>query len=155
MDAVSEADSALLKEVQHWQDLPVIRHQTIPDLVSGHDQSLKNFQGNCDDLWVTGVQGLFNGNNQLWDDWQNLAATSCKHVKDTLDRKEAIGVVLLPDSIEKDRQEVVVVKLFDLDFPLNFIELAVLHLDWQITAVIEDPEVGSVDRSGHKCSSQR
>ena len=41
-------------------------------------------------------------NDKLWDDRENLSTTLLKHVKNTLNGKEAVGVLLFTDTFKED-----------------------------------------------------
>lgn len=54
------------------------------------------------------------GNNELWDDGQNLGTAMLQHVVDTLAGKELVGMARLTEAVEEQRQIVVVVQPLDL-----------------------------------------
>ena len=70
-----------------------------------------------------------------------------EEVKDTLAGEEAIRVLLLTDALHEDGEVMMVVELFHLNLPLDFVRRAVLNLDGQISAVIETTELGADDLS--------
>ena len=51
------------------------------------------------------------GDDELRDDRQNLAASGLEHVLNTLHCQEAVRIVGLPDAIEEDGQVMVIVQL--------------------------------------------
>ena len=70
-----------------------------------------------------------------------------KEVEDTLAGEEAVWVLLLTDALHEDGEVVMVVELFHLNLPLDFVGRAVLNLDGQISAVVETTELGALDLS--------
>ena len=55
------------------------------------------------------------GDDQLRDDRQDLAASSLEHVLNSLNCQEAVGIERLPDAIEEDGQVMVVVELLNVN----------------------------------------
>lgn len=94
-------------------------------------------------------------NDKLGDDGEDLGLTVLKKVEDSLDGEEAVWVLLLTDALHEDGQVVVVVKLFDLDFPSNFVGRAVLNLDGQVSTVVKASELRGSDFSLLLCSGFR
>lgn len=80
-------------------------------------------------------------NDKLRDDGKNLGLAVLKKVEDTLDGEEAVRVLLLTDALHEDGQVVMVVKLFDLDFPSNFVGRTVLNLDGKVSTVVKASEL--------------
>jgi hypothetical protein len=91
----------------------------------------------------------------LRNDRENLSTSFLKHVKDTLDSEETVGVLLLSDALEKDGQVVVVVELLDtvLGFPLNLKLRSMLNSDGQVSSIVESSEFTGRDISSIECSS--
>jgi hypothetical protein len=56
VDAVAHADSALLKEIEHGQDLAVVWDQTLPNRFVACHQHLDYLKRNRDDLRVPSVK---------------------------------------------------------------------------------------------------
>jgi len=89
------------------------------------------------------IQGLtLDRDDQLGDDREHLSSTLLKHVEDTLDREEAVGVLLLADALEEDGQVVMVVELLDLNLPVDTELRAMLNGNGEVAAVIETTELG-------------
>ena len=57
VDLVTEVDVLCLHKVEHWEDLPVVWNQSLANSVRALNKALQDFEGDCNDLWVTGVQG--------------------------------------------------------------------------------------------------
>jgi len=106
---------------------------------------LQNLERDSDDFVVTGVQSSLDGDNQLGNDGEHLGAAFLKHVEDALHSEEAVGVLLLTDSLEEDGQVVMVVELHDIDLPLDLVLRAVLNGDRQVTTVVEAAEFARHD----------
>jgi len=70
-----------------------------------------------------------------------------EQVKDTLDGKESVGILLLADTFHEDGEVVMVVELVHLNLPSNLVGGAVLNLDGQISTVVETAELTGRDRS--------
>jgi len=76
----------------------------------------------------------------LGDDGKHFGSTLLEHVEHALDSEEAVGVLFLTDTLEEDGQVVMVVKLHNVDLPLDLILRAVLNGDGQVTTVVETAE---------------
>jgi len=50
-----------------------------------------------------------NGDDELWNDGENLCATFFKHIENTLDSEETIGVLLLSDTLKENGEIMVIV----------------------------------------------
>lgn len=57
LNFVTDADTTLLKEIQHWQNLPVVRDHCSAHSIWTSYQHLQDFQSNLNNLRVTSVQG--------------------------------------------------------------------------------------------------
>ena len=95
-------------------------------------------------------------NNQLRNDWENLSTALLKHVKDTLNSEETVGILLFSNSLEEDGQVVVVVELLDtvLGFPLNLKLRSMLNSNGQVSSIVESSEftgrdISSIERSSN------
>lgn len=64
-----------------------------------------------------------------------------KEIKDTLNSKESVWVLLLADSLHEDGKVMMVVKLANIDLPLDFVGRSVLNLDGEISTVVEAAEL--------------
>jgi hypothetical protein len=61
-----------------------------------------------------GVQGVLDGDDELWDDGKDLGAAVVKHVVHTLPGQEPVRLLLLPQAVEEQGQVVVKVQFGDL-----------------------------------------
>jgi len=116
---------------------------------------LQDFEGDDDVLRVSGVKGGLDRNDQLRDDRKHLSSTLIKHIKHTLHGQESVGVHLLSDSLEEDWEVMMVVKLLDLDLPVNFVWGTVLDGDWKISSIVEKTELRNWNPSFISGSSSR
>ena len=104
------------------------------------------------------AQLTFDGDDELWDNGEDLGVTTLEEVEDSLDSEESVRVLLLANSLHEDGQVVMIVKLGDFDFPGNFVGLTMLNLNWQISTIVETTELtggnssatsGAGSRSNH------
>lgn len=79
--------------------------------------------------------------DQLRDNGQDLRATLLEHVEDTLNGEETVGVVLFTDTLEEDREVMMVVKLFNVDLPVNFVLGSVFNSNRHVSSVVETAEL--------------
>ena len=70
-----------------------------------------------------------------------------EQVKDALDSKESVWVLLLADSFHEDGKVVMVIELVHFDLPGNLVRGSVLNLDGQISTVVETTELRGRDSS--------
>jgi hypothetical protein len=103
VNLVSNVGILDLEEVHDGQDLSVVRHKGLTNGLRAGHESLQDLEGDGDDVNISGVQGSLDWDNELRNDGQNLGATSFKHVKDTLDSKESVGVHLFSDTLPRRR----------------------------------------------------
>ena len=95
------------------------------------DQGVQEIPGGCGGeigvasyLRVPCVEGSLDGNDELGNDWQDLAASCLEHVLHPLHCQELVGLLCFPHPIKEDGQVVVVVQLahihlyIDNDIPL-------------------------------------
>ena len=92
-------------------------------------------KNNINDLNLT-----FDRDDQLGNNWENLSTALLQHVKNTLHSQESVWVLLLTDTLKENGQVVVVVKLLDLDFPVDLQLGTVLDSNWEISSVVEATE---------------
>jgi hypothetical protein len=81
------------------------------------------------------------GDDQLGDDWEDFGSTLFQHIEDSLDGEETVGVLLLSNTLEKDREVVVVVELLDLYLPVDLKLGTVLDGYRQISSVVKAAEL--------------
>ena len=66
-----------------------------------------------------------------------------KHIVHPLASKELIWVLDFTESIEKQGEVVVVVKLLNLNLPCNLVALGIVFQGyWEVSTLVELPEVG-------------
>jgi len=130
VDGITDVALAVLKDVEHRQNLTIVRNQGLTNHLARENKRLQNLQYRCDYLPITGVQGRLDRNDELRNHGQDLAASTFKHVVGTLDSQESIRVLPLSEAIEEDGQIMVVVELVDIDLLKYFVRGArMLHLD--------------------------
>jgi len=147
VDLVSHVEVLGLEEVHDRQNLSVVWHKSFSNSVGAGDEGLQDLKGDRDDLWVTGVQGGLNGDNQLGDDGQHLGATDLEEVEHALNCKESVGVDFLTDTLKENREVMVIIELLSIDLPANFVLRTVLNGDGEITSVVEKSEFTNRDPS--------
>mmetsp|Transcript_16292 Transcript_16292/g.42858 ORF Transcript_16292/g.42858 Transcript_16292/m.42858 type:complete len:316 (-) Transcript_16292:21-968(-) len=157
IDFVANVGVVVLEDVQHWQNLPVVRDQRLPDHVAGLHQGLDDLQNGADDDRVPGVQCRLQRDDELRHHRQDLRAALLEHVVDALNGQEAVRLLLLPRAVEEDRQVVVEVQLLDVDLPSDSPAAngAVHDGDGQIAAVVEDSELRRGIRSRSRSTGLR
>ena len=79
--------------------------------------------------------------DKLRDDWKNLSSALLEHVEYSLNCQESVWILLLSDTLEEDRQVMMIVKLLDFNFPVDLILRTVLNCDWEVTSVVESSEL--------------
>ena len=89
------------------------------------------------------------------DDGENLGTALLEHVKDTLDGEESIWVLLFADTLEENRQVMVIIKLLDLNLPVDTVLGTVLNGDGEITSIVETSEFGGRNISLIESTSNR
>lgn len=104
------------------------------------------FKAATQQFYLREILHTFDRDNQLRNDGQDFSTTFLKHVKDTLHSEEAVGILLLANPLEEDRQVVVVVELCDVDLPEDaVVGRSVDRGDREVTSVVKTAEVGRVD----------
>lgn len=78
--------------------------------------------------------------DQLRNNGQYFSAALFKHIENTLDGEETVGVLLLADTFKEDWEVMMVVKLHNVDFPENSVLLSMLNCNWEVTTIIETSE---------------
>jgi hypothetical protein len=89
----------------------------------------------------------------LRDDREDLGTTLLEHVEDSLNSEESIRVLLLTDTLEEDREVVMVVELLDFNLPVDTVLRSMLNGDWEISTIIEASEFRGWDEPLVKCTS--
>lgn len=102
---------------------------------------------------VSGVQSGLDRDNKLRNNREDLSSTLFKHVTDTLDGQETVGVNLFTDSFEEDRKIMMVIELRNINFPVDLILGSMLNSNGQISTVIESTEFTWGNDASFTCSS--
>jgi len=89
----------------------------------------------------------------LWNNWKNFSSTLFKHVEDTLNSKESVWINFLPYSFKEDWKIMMVIKLLDINFPINFVLWTMFNGNWKISSIVEKSEFTDRDLSTVYCSS--
>lgn len=115
------------------------------------------------DFTITSIQSIFQWNNELWNDWEDLFSTILQHVPAANFSEHGVRMFLFAESwnrshtedvnnklvgntvkslptVEKHRQVVVKVKLVHFNFPLDAARVVVVNLHRKIAAFVELPE---------------
>ena len=95
----------------------------------------------------------FDGDDELGNNGEDFSTTFLEHVHATLDRKETVGVLLLTDTFEEDRQVVVVVKLHNINLPEDLIRWSMLNRNRQIPSIIKASKLRRHDRTSLSSTS--
>jgi len=142
-----------LEKIHDWKNLSVIWDKSLANSIRACDQGLQDFQSNSNNFWVSGIQSSFNWDNQLWNNWQYLSSTFFKHIKYTLNSKESVWVHFLSNTFEKDWEIMMVIKLLNINFPVDFILWSMLDGHWKITSIVEKSEFRHWDVSSINSTS--
>ena len=127
-----------LEQIHNWQDLSVIWHESFSNSIWACNQSLQDFEANCNVFWVSGIQACLDWDNELWNNWQDLGTSLFKHIEYTLDCKESVWVHLFSDTFEEDWQVMMVIKLLNIDFPVDLVLWGLMFNGyWKISSVVE------------------
>lgn len=132
--------------------MSVIWYKGFTNCIWASDKSLQDFQCNSYNFWISSVQSSFDWDNKLWNNWKYFSTTFFEHIKNTLDCKESIWINLFPYSFEENWEIMMVIKLLNIDFPINFVLWAVFDSDWKISSIVEkskftDWNLSTVDSS--------
>ena len=79
-------------------------------------------------------------NDELRNNWEDLGSTLLKHIENSLDCKESVGILLFSDTLKEDWEVMVIVKLLNFNLPVYLKLWSVLDGDWKVTAVVEAAE---------------
>mmetsp|Transcript_35192 Transcript_35192/g.113355 ORF Transcript_35192/g.113355 Transcript_35192/m.113355 type:complete len:224 (+) Transcript_35192:85-756(+) len=138
VNTVAKVLVGILEDVEDRQDLPVVWHQRLADHFARNDHLLQHLKDGADDLRIPRVERRLDRDDQLRDNGQDLGAAVLQHVKDALDRKKAVRLLLLADAIEKDGKVVVIVELLNVHLPADaVVNAAVLDLNGQVPTLVE------------------
>jgi len=127
--------------------LSVIWHESLSNGIRACDQSLQDLESNSNNFWVSGIQSSFDWNNQLWDNWKNFSTTLFKHIENTLNCKESIWIDLFSYTLKEDWKIMMIIKLLNINFPIDFILWTMFNCYWKISSVVEKSEFTDWDLS--------
>ena len=126
VDAISRIEVFATEDVKNGQNLTVVWDEGFTDQISRSHKVLKALEGGTHDFVVPGIQRFLERDNQLWNNWKDFATTMLKHIMDSLPGEEFIWMRGFRESLEEQRKIVVVVKLFDFNFPCDFVALGIV-----------------------------
>lgn len=155
VDLVSEVHVLGLEEVEDGEDLSVVGHERFSNGVGAEDELLEDLESNLDDFKIARVKSGLNWDDQLRDDGEDLSSALLKHVEDTLDGEESVGVDLLADTFEENGEVMMVVELGNIDFPVDFVLGSVVDGDGEISSIVEASELTGGNGSRLDSSSSR
>jgi len=92
VDAVTRVQVLVLEDVHDGEDLAVVWDERLAHQVGGHHQVLQDLERGAQHLVVPHAQGVLDGDDELWDDWEDLGASVLQHVVNALACEELIGV---------------------------------------------------------------
>jgi len=154
LDLISSIVVPRLEQVEYGKDLSVIWHKGLANELSTDDQLLQYLQHARDDLRVSRVQGSLDRNDQLGDGGKNLLLTVLEQIVAALDGQKVVRFVFLSQSIEEDREVVMVVELVDVNLPVNFVSGSLVsQSDGQISSIVESSELSVRDLSSGESTS--
>lgn len=91
--------------------------------------------------------------NQLRNNGENFGTALFQHVENTLHREEAVGILLLTNTLEEDWQVMMVIELHNIDLPEDAVLGSVLNRDGEISTVVETSEFTGNDGTAVQGSS--
>eukprot|EP00634_Sargassococcus_sp_CCMP2135_P007357 CAMPEP_0198661768 /NCGR_PEP_ID=MMETSP1467-20131203/43853_1 /TAXON_ID=1462469 /ORGANISM="unid. sp., Strain CCMP2135" /LENGTH=333 /DNA_ID=CAMNT_0044398233 /DNA_START=311 /DNA_END=1308 /DNA_ORIENTATION=+ len=148
VDAVAEVVVLADEDVEDREDLAVVGHEGLADEVLAlgdgvaDDEDLEDLEDLDDDFLLAGVEGGFDGDDELGNDGQDLLPAAGHHVVDALLGEEGVGLLHFAEAVEEDGQVVVEVQLLDVDLPRDAVRhAAVVDLDGQVPALVEPAEL--------------
>jgi hypothetical protein len=86
-----------------------------------------------------------NGDDELRDNRKDFSTTLLEHIENTLNSQETVWVLLLTDTLEEDGKVMVIVKLLDLNLPVDAVLGTVFNSNGKISSVIEAAELACRD----------
>lgn len=150
LDDISEVPLLVLEEVENWQNLLQVGHQSLAHAVSRPHQMLQGSQGGAHHLVVFGVHGIPDGDDELGQDGQDPGASPVQHVTDPVLGEEIEWMLGLGEAVKEQRQVVLVVQFLDVHHPLDFFpSAAIIHSDRELPAFVVSPEGGGLVRQWH------
>ena len=72
---VTQVVVTCFEKVHDWQNLSVIWHESLTNGIRTGDETLQNLKSDGNNLWISGVEGSLDRDDQLWNDWQDLGAS--------------------------------------------------------------------------------
>lgn len=90
---------------------------SITHLIAGPEQMLQYFQRNANNLPVSRIESILDGDDQLRYARKDLVSTVCKHIVNCLSCEHLIGMSSLDEALEKHGEVEVEIKFGDVSFP--------------------------------------
>jgi hypothetical protein len=72
IDFVSSVLVVHLVKIEDGENLSEVRNEGFSNRISAGNESLNDFESNSDDLWVSGVESSFDGDDELRNDREDL-----------------------------------------------------------------------------------
>merc|ERR1719364_346744 len=117
VNVVATVEAFVFEDVEDRKDLAIVRNKGFADHFACKDKRLEHFQCCCYDFSIPSVQCSLDGDDELRYHWKDLAATFIQHIVDALYSQEPIWVLLLSESVKKDREVMVIVQLLNVHLP--------------------------------------
>ena len=153
IDLIAHIQIFSLEQIHDWKNLSVVWNKSLSNGIRACDQGLQNLKSNCDNFWVSGIQSSFDWNNQLWNNRKNFGSTLFKHIENTLDSKESVWINLFSYTFKEDWKIMMIIKLLNINFPIDFILRSMFNCYWEISSVVEKSEFTNWNLSTIDCSS--
>lgn len=150
VDLVADAYLAPLKDVEHRQNLPEVRNQRLAHRRVAAHEHLEDLQRDRNNFGVPRIQSILDVNDQSGQDGRDSLTARIEEVNSALHGKEAVGLVLLPDSLNKHGQVAVQIHLLDVYLPVDLVGRLVLDRDREVAAVVVLPKVGLLNSARTK-----
>ena len=138
VDSVTDVQVAVPQQIHNWQYLAIVGHQGLSNGIRGAHEKLDLLQGLHNDISLLCLKGILDRDDELRQNRKDLILAADDELIATAISQELRGIFLFSQTLEEDRQVVVVVEHFDLDLPLDFTHSSLEVYDyWHIVAIIE------------------
>ncbi len=149
LNLVPQVAVLAVEQIQHWQQLPVVRHKRLSDQRAALDvhvargELLQHAAREGHHLSVACVEGVLQGNDKLRYHWQNLVPAELKQVADALPSQKLVRVFRFAQAVREQRQEVVEIQGLDLGLPRQLVvHVALINDARQVATLIEAAQLG-------------
>lgn len=127
VDPISAVQILLFEQVEDGEKLAIIGDQGLTHIVCTLDQLDQSLEGSAHHPIPPSVKSQFDGYDQLGDDGQDFLGPSARQqILDSLDGKEDIRVLGLPQAVEEEGKVVMVVQGLKRHLPADSISTSIM-----------------------------